>query len=709
MASIIPNFEYDIFVSYRHNDNLDGWVTEFVQKLDKELRSTLKDNVNIYFDMNPHDGLLETHNVDKSLGGKLRSLIFIPIISQTYCDSKSFAWQHEFCAFNKLAKDDQFGRDIKLRDGNVASRILPIKIHDLEVEDKTMIENELGGTLRAIEFIYKEAGVNRPLRFNEESNAQNLNQTIYRNQLNKVANTIKAIITAIRNSGMLWVRTSNIERPTSKSAGTRKPVIISIALLLAILAGYFLYRQLTTKSEPRTTTLDKSIAVLPFVNISNDPEQEYFSDGISEELIDVLSKIPELKVIARPSSFSFKGRNEDVREIGRRLNVGNLLSGSVRKSGLQLRISANLIKVSDGSNIWSKIYEYELKEIFKIQEDVANNVVKELRAKLVLNSNVKIYDNNEVYDLLLHAKFLRERGSKEDIAKSIGMLEKAISIDSTDARVWAVLSLVYNFQIIQGYVTLEKTYEKSKQAALRSIRLDNNYADGHYALGSLMHSHEWDDWSMIENEYQIAFTLEPGSSSIMRGFAALYSTFGRFDMAIELAKKTIEIDPITTTNYYVLGNAYLLSNQYEKALEVYKKGLLTDPEGSIARGRIHSDISKILLLKGKAKEAIEEAKLEVVEGWRLHAQSIAYYNFKQTIEADRLLKELIEKYSIGFAYQIACVYSMRNNKDKAFEWLNEAYLQHDNGLTRLLGEPFLRNLEKDPRYLALLKKMNFPK
>ena len=167
MPSILPTFEYDIFISYRHNDNLDGWVTDFVQILEKELRSTLKDTLTIYFDKNPHDGLLETHNVDKSLEGKLKCLIFIPIISQTYCDTKSFAWQHEFVAFNKLAKEDLFGRDIKLNNGNVASRILPIKIHDLDLEDKMLLENELGGALRAIEFIYKEAGVNRPLKLTD--------------------------------------------------------------------------------------------------------------------------------------------------------------------------------------------------------------------------------------------------------------------------------------------------------------------------------------------------------------------------------------------------------------------------------------------------------------------------------------------------------------------------------------------------------------
>lgn len=198
MASLIPHYEYDIFISYRHNDNRSGWVTEFVNALEEELAATIKEPLSIYFDKNPHDGLLETHNVDKSLEGKLKCLIFIPIISQTYCDPKSFAWQHEFVAFNKLALEDELGRDIKLSSGNVASRILPVKIHDLDARDKSLFENEIEGVLRAIELIYKEAGVNRPLK-SSDSKIDNQNRTDYRNQVNKVANTIKDLLNGLTN------------------------------------------------------------------------------------------------------------------------------------------------------------------------------------------------------------------------------------------------------------------------------------------------------------------------------------------------------------------------------------------------------------------------------------------------------------------------------------------------------------------------------
>ncbi len=199
MASLIPGYEYDIFISYRQKDNeYDGWVTEFVTNLKRELNATFKEDISIYFDASPQDGLHETYSVDESLIKKLNCLVFIPIISQTYCDPKSFAWQHELRYYNSSAGKDSFGRIVVLPGGNVASRILPVKIHDLELEDKVLLENELGGTLRSIDFIYKSTGVNRPLLSHEDHPHDNLNKTYYRDQINKVANAIKEIITALK-------------------------------------------------------------------------------------------------------------------------------------------------------------------------------------------------------------------------------------------------------------------------------------------------------------------------------------------------------------------------------------------------------------------------------------------------------------------------------------------------------------------------------
>ena len=198
MTSIVPGYEYDIFISYRQKDNkYDGWVTEFVDNLKRELEATFKEDVSVYFDINPHDGLLETHDVDASLKDKLKCLVFIPIISRTYCDPKSFAWEHEYKAFVEQASHDQFGLKVKLPKGNVASRVLPVRIHDLDAKDIQSCESILDAVLRGLEFIYKEPGVNRSLT-PKDKEKKNLNGTIYRNQINKVALAIKEIILGLQ-------------------------------------------------------------------------------------------------------------------------------------------------------------------------------------------------------------------------------------------------------------------------------------------------------------------------------------------------------------------------------------------------------------------------------------------------------------------------------------------------------------------------------
>lgn len=378
---VLSGFEYDIFISYRHNDNRSGWVTEFVNALQEELVATIKEPLTIYFDKNPHDGLLETHNVDKSLEGKLKSLIFIPIISQTYCDTKSFAWQHEFVSFNNLTKEDQLGRDIKLINGNVASRILPIKIHDLDAEDKLTIENQIGGVLRGIEFIYKEAGVNRPLKLSDSKN-ENHNKTDYRNQVNKVANAIKELINSLKNPILSTQKPAVDKRTTPKrSTNPKSFLVIGASILLLVVAGYFLYPKLLSTNK-ETELLDKSIAVLPFVDLSEQKDQGWFGDGLTEEILNSLTHINGLKVISRTSSFAFKDKNLRIQLIADSLGVNYLVEGSIRKSNKGLRITAQLIRAKDDFHIWSNTYDRNAEDIFVLQKEIATKIAESLNVSL---------------------------------------------------------------------------------------------------------------------------------------------------------------------------------------------------------------------------------------------------------------------------------------------------------------------------------------
>ncbi|TAL62846.1 MAG: hypothetical protein EPN88_12835, partial [Bacteroidetes bacterium] len=362
MASIVPGYEYDIFISYRQKDNKgDRWVSEFVETLKTELESTFKEEISVYFDINPHDGLLETHDVGASLKEKLKCAVFIPIISQTYCDPKCFAWQHEFIAFNKMTHDDLFGRDIKLSNGNVASRILSIKINDLDLEDKTLLENELGGVLRSIEFIYKSSGVNRPLRPTDNPE-KNLNKTYYRDQINKVANAIKEIITAIKKHNQEDGKISKEEiklKPDKQKNLKPKIIIISTIILTLIIMGYFLIPKLSKSSA----STEKSIAVLPFENMSDDKEHSWFGDAMTDEIIMQLYKIKEFIVRSRTSVMQYKGTAKTSPLIGRELNVNYLIGGSAQKFQDQIKIRVQLINVVTDTPIWGETFEGNWKDI----------------------------------------------------------------------------------------------------------------------------------------------------------------------------------------------------------------------------------------------------------------------------------------------------------------------------------------------------------
>jgi TolB-like protein len=373
MPSIIEGYNYDIFISYRQKDNKgDRWVSEFVEALKTELESTFKEEINVYFDINPHDGLLETHDVDESLKDKLKCLIFIPIISRTYCDPKSFAWEHEFKTFIKQAKEDQFGLKIKLPNGNVASRLIPIQIHDLYSEDKALVEKEIGGVLRAIEFIYKEPGVNRPLNVidKEEKNAIKTN---YRNQINKVANAVDEVIHSLKGlQGTPAARTipsahpSEVEleegkpekeaRGTLISKGSKKYLIAALSIILLVAGVLSVYKIIQGNQKNRDISkLEKSIAVLPFVNDSPDQENTYFINGIMDEILNSLQRIKDFRILSRTSTDQYRSAvRPTIPEIGKRLDVNYILEGSGQKYGNKFILRIQLIAVKNEKHLWAQ-------------------------------------------------------------------------------------------------------------------------------------------------------------------------------------------------------------------------------------------------------------------------------------------------------------------------------------------------------------------
>jgi TolB-like protein len=391
MPSFISGYEYDIFISYRQKDNKgDRWVSEFVDALKDELESTFKEEISVYFDINPHDGLLETHDVDASLKEKLKCLVLIPVISRTYCDPNSFAWEHEFKAFVEQASKDQSGLKVKLPNGNIASRVLPVRIHDLDNEDIKLCESILGGVLRGIEFIYKEPGVNKPLTANDNEN-KNLNNTNYRIQINKTANAIKDIISGLKTELLAAEKEMTQVREPSEQVSVEeqrseqvKPFKLSKRKLLSgiaviailIIAAIFAYPKIFIRDRLNyLRAKDKiSLVVMPFRNMTNDTTMNYMREVIQENLVTTLSYFPDVLIVRQTEFVDYlirsKGFANDASfkptvasTISKKLDANIFIYGSIGQVGSTIRIDAQLIDSKTG-----EIYKTINKEVSSKEE-----------------------------------------------------------------------------------------------------------------------------------------------------------------------------------------------------------------------------------------------------------------------------------------------------------------------------------------------------
>ncbi len=694
MASIIPGFAYDIFISYRHNDNRSGasagsgqgWVTEFVNAMQEELAATLKDPVSIYFDKNPHDGLLETHSVDKSLEGKLKCAIFIPIISQTYCDPKSFAWQHEFCAFNKLAKEDSYGRDVKLSGGNVASRILPVKIHDLDAEDKATIENELGGVLRAVDFIYKEAGVNRPLR-PSDSKADNLTKTDYRNQVNKVANAVKEIIYAMK-SPVTKTATSPDQR-SAPPAAPRKSfarTISVVAIGLIVFLG-LIYAASKYLASDDSAVIEKSVAVLPFADLSPDGDQEYLGDGISEEIINVLAQSPDLKVIARSSSFQFKGKNEDLRTIGKMLGVSTILEGSVRKYKDQVRITAQLIKVADGSHFWSKNFDQNTDNIFIIQDRIAAEVAGALKATLLEGetSEHRAPVNAEAYRLYQTGRSFYDRADPKDRALALSYFEQSVKLDSTFASAWSYLSILLS----------NIDYDKALLCNQRALRLDSHEPDAlanqiFFACNELRFK---DAQQLLLKSLPLKLPVP----RLLRQQGQCYFRLGSFAEGIDYCQRALALDPLQAYSHSILGNAFAAGGKLAEAEASFRR--------SFEINKLSSPLIEVLILQKKLTEVDRLIAFEGDSAARNFAYALKYFAEGNTQKADDYGKKVKAS---GDSFELAKLHAFRGELDEAFRSLDKAVAEKSSSLVDLKVTPFFVSLRKDGRYRGVVEKLGFP-
>jgi TolB-like protein len=521
MASLFEGYEYDIFISYRQKDNKgDRWVSEFVDALKTELESTFKEEICVYFDINPHDGLLETHDVDASLKDKLKCLVFIPIISRTYCDPKSFAWEHEFKAFVEQASKDQFGLKVKLPTGNVANRVLPVRIYDLDTNDIKLCESILGSMLRSVDFIYKSSGVNRPL--NPSDNPEkNLNKTYYRDQINKVANSIKEIITAI---GQHIPQKEEVEvskeviKPIAvpKKNNRIKIIIATVVVLALIMIGYFL---IPTFYKPKEQ-LEKSIAVLPFKSLSDDPAQQYLADGTMDAILLHLQKFSDLRVLSRTSVEQYRGTKKTTHAIGQELGVAYLLEGSFQKSGDNVRLIVQLIKASKKEgHAWANEYDRNWTDIFSVQSEVTQTIAGELHTIITPDEKELIKKvptiNLEAYDL-----YLKANGYQKDYQKTrnissyqnaVAFYKAALEIDSTFAKAYTGLANAYYKRYYNENYFKENFLDTCLILVNKALSFDNQLDEAYYIKGEYYQHANGHIEEALEN-YDKALRINPNYS-----------------------------------------------------------------------------------------------------------------------------------------------------------------------------------------------------
>ena len=487
-----------------------------------------------------------------------------------------------------------------------------------------------------------------------------------------------------------------------KSIKRKNLVFIFLGVMAIGLTGYFIIKE-QGKANVESEIIDRSIAVLPFENRSNDKEQEYFSDGLSEELINMLTKIPELKVIGRTSSFAFKGKNEDLRTIGQKLDVAHLLEGSVQKDGNKIRVTATLIRASDGKGIWNDSYDRDLSNIFNLQDEIAQTVMRQLRLKLLQfpSTNISGSGNVDAYNLVLQGNYFYDKLDRENVAKAVDFYRQALAIDSTNARAWGKLANAISRQAWQNYIDQNPGYEKARHAALKAISLDNSLAVGYLELADIKLYHDF-DWKGAEETYQKALSLESQNAEIIVGNGSLNQAIGSWEEAAKFYKQAIDLDPLKPIYYLGRGNNQTAVGQFNEAISSFKKALEIDPR--FQRAHLYQGINYLLL--GKTELALKEIQQENNELFKTFGLALAYHALGRKQEAEERLKEFTENYQNNWSYLLAQLHAFRGEKDQAFAWLETAYNKKDSWLFWVKGDPLLRNLKTDTRYNDFLKKMN---
>jgi TolB-like protein/Tfp pilus assembly protein PilF len=459
-----------------------------------------------------------------------------------------------------------------------------------------------------------------------------------------------------------------------------------------------------------------SVAVLPFLNISADAENEYFCDGLSEELLNALSHIQGLKVAARTSAFSFKGKNSDVSEIGRKLGVKTVLEGSVRRAGNRVRISVQLTNASDGFHLWSERFDRELKDIFDIQDEITLAVVDALKLRLLGDGRAKLLkrytDNPEAYSLYLRGRFYWNKRTTESTRIAIELYEKAIEIDPKYALAHSGIADCYNtsgFAYDLGAMPAAEVIAKAKNAAQTALEIDGSLAEAHTSLAYAKHLFDW-DWEGAEEGFRHALRLNPNYANAHHWYAHLLMALGRLNEALFESERALELDPISAVMNNHLGWHFMYAREYDAAIAQLDRTLLIDPEFVLAhwyKGIVFGIVGR----NSDAEAAYERAMSPADQDLVIRADAAHFYaasgqEERARAELDELVNISKESYVSSFGLAMICV-GLRDD-DRAFEYFDKAFLEHSDMLVYLNVDPRFDRIRNDARFKTLVQKVGLP-
>lgn len=451
---------------------------------------------------------------------------------------------------------------------------------------------------------------------------------------------------------------------------------------------------------------DRSIAVLPFADMSPENDQSYFSEGIAEELLNLLAKIPEVRVTSRSSAFSMGDRGLSIPEIAKQLRVVYVLEGSVRKAGDQVRISAQLIDAQSDTQLWSRNFDRTLQNIFQIQDEIAGDVVDQIKGTLNLAVPEQRQTDPAAYALFLQAREQRRLGTADSYNKAIELYRRVLDIDPNYAPAWDEMASVYQNQAVTGLRPSAEGFRLAREAAHAAIDADSSYAEAYSTLAFLAQYDE-SDLAAATGYLQRALELAPGDAGLIGSAGILLQNMGRAEQGLEPIEYTVGLDPLSAAWRYTLGLAYISVGRFDDAVNSFETTLDLSPSFSL----VNYNLGIAHMLAGRPAEAIAALLEEPREDWRLAGLAMAYFDrhrenpdaAEARRESENALAELLQKYSDNMSYNIGYVYAYRNDANKAFEWLEKAVADNDTGLGEILSQPLFDNIHDDPRWVPFLR------